>query len=225
MDAGCEILPRNKQKLTEIFRHLDKHDQLFWSYAEYPIFNIVFWSKQNLLDRVEKDYGLTELIGVPKIWAGNFGLVKTRENLLLVDEWCHLAAAENYRLLDDSPSPNPQNHLFFDHRHDQSILSFLVAVHKMESSGSAFNFCYGKQHVERWPVLLEKPFLAMRNDSYKSQIDAILASRDDSRQADYQMHRKADSVFRNEQLIGWSQEAAKILTAKHRNVLVELGLL
>jgi len=225
MDAGCEILPRNKQKLAGIFRHLDEHDQLFWSYQQYPIFNIVFWSKQNLLDRVEKDHGLSELNGVPKVWAGNFGLVKTPENLSLVDEWCRLATADNYRLLDDSPSPTPQKRLFLGHRHDQSILSLLVAVHKMKSFGSAFDFCYGKPHLEQWPILMEKPFLAARNDSYISQVNTVLESLDQNRPADSQMPDKNDSTLRSEPLIGWSQEVAESLTKKHRQVLIDLGLL
>lgn len=224
-DAGCEILPQNSRQLKKLLNHLVFHDQLLWSYAEYPIFNVAFWSKQNLLDKAGQEFGLTDLIKIPKVWAGNIGLVKSKRNLLLVDDWIRLSTTENYTFLDDSATSVPQVYPYFGHRHDQSILSLLIHAYRIETCGSAFNYCYGEPHVKQCSSLLNKPFLAMRNDSHESQIEPILKSLR-IRSPEY-LHKLADKlVFHKPRpIMAWSEETAVQLTSKHKDTLIEFGLM
>lgn len=224
-DAGCEILPQNSKRLARLLDHLNSHDQMLWNYAEYPIFNTIFWTKQNLLDSATREFGLNNLPRIPQVWAGNVGFVKTRKNLALADDWYRLATADNYSLLDDTPSSAPQIFPFFEHRRDQSILSLLVAAYGIKRSGSAFNYCYGEPHVKLWPILLDKPFLAMRNRSPVSQIEPIQRSLTTALRRYLQRLASKMPYYEQEPLIGWSQDRAESLTSKYRDELITLDLM
>jgi hypothetical protein len=224
-DAGCEILPSNRNQLSRLFNHLNNHDAMVWNYAEHPIFNLVFWTKQNLLDRAAQEFGLTNPIKIAKVWAGNIGLVKTKRTLSLVDDWFRLSTADNYCLVDNTPASAPQRCLLVEHRFDQSILSVLVAAYGIERCGSAFDYCYGRPHVERWPILLDKPFLAMRNRGPESQIEPIrLSLKFEIRR---QMQRMVGIIRSSERapLNGWSHQRANELTMKYGHELITLGLM
>jgi hypothetical protein len=223
-DAGCEILPQNKEQLSSLLDCLNSNDHMVWNYAEYPIFNVVFWTKQNLLDRVAQEFGLINQLTIPKVWAGSFGFVKTTMNLSLADDWFRLAKADNYSLLDDTPASTPERYLFIEHRHDQSILSILVAAYGIERCGSAYDYSYRKEHVERWPILLDKPFLAMRNHGPESQVEPV------RRLLKFTVRRHMQKLTASMQderasLNGSAHDLAIKLTSEYRDELIKLGLM
>ena len=213
-DAGCEILPENKKTFSKILDYLNHHDQMVWSYAILPVLNLVFWSKQTLLDRAESEFGLTNLPKIPQVWAGNIGLVKTKKSASLLDDWWRLATTDSYSLIDDTPAPTPQRYLFFEHRCDQAILSMLIAAHGIEGCGSAADYEYGREHIVRWPALLHKPFLAMRNRTPHSQVPRSFLL-----QIRKYLLPGLTGLER-----GWSHDRALELTLKHRHQLRLLGL-
>lgn len=55
-----------------------------------------------------------------QLWAGCLYLVKDRRTVELVDSW--LQSCRDAHLLTDSPSAAPNDPMFTDHRHDQSVL-------------------------------------------------------------------------------------------------------
>jgi hypothetical protein len=219
-DAGCEILSWNRASLSKILSHLNTHDNILWSYQGYCALNLIFWTKQNLLDRAQKEFGLANLLELPGVWAGSIGLTKTTNNLALVDDWFRLATEDNYALLDSTPSPTPQQHRFFDHRHDQSILSVLAAAYGIDGYGCAADYEFGAEHVERWPVLLDKPFLAMRNRTATSIVERMQKS------IKLRIKKRIkELVHVSDFCRGWTHVRASDLHQTYKDEFVQLGLL
>jgi hypothetical protein len=227
LDAGCEILPQNRSGLSSLLGHLNSSDHLVWDYSDYPIFNLVFWTKQNLLDRAEREFGLTDPLRLPKVWAGGFGLVKTKRNVSLLEDWFRLSTSDNYHLVDDTPAPTPQRYPYFEHRHDQSILSILVAVYGIASHGRALDYDYNKQSIERTRIALDKPFLALRNCNAKSQVELFgpsmgFVAKRKIRRLIVLMRGRGEQVPTSYET---TRDLANRLTFEYRRELVALGLL
>ena len=112
LDAGCEILPENRAEFALMLDHLKKNGTIFFDWSDYPIFNLPFWTKQSLLDEIQKEFGLSDLLRVSNICAGGLGLVKCPKNIAFLTDWYRLATKDNYHLIDDTPSKVPQKYLF-----------------------------------------------------------------------------------------------------------------
>jgi glycosyltransferase involved in cell wall biosynthesis/GR25 family glycosyltransferase involved in LPS biosynthesis len=123
LDAGCEMNPLKRDMYHRYFKHV-KRDLVIGTKL-YDLSDIQF-TKMDLLRYMgmEGDYD--------KICKGQrqAGLImmyvcpRVRE---LVKEWYDIACT--YNLLDDSPSVEPNNGCFIEHRHDMAIFSLLTKKH------------------------------------------------------------------------------------------------
>lgn len=173
LDAGCEILPENSAKFEPMFEHIASNGNAFFDYSRYAIFNLAFWSKQSLLDELQQEFGGCDWLRTPKIWAGGFGLTKSDENIALLNDWHRLATRDNYRLVDDTPSTVPQIYPFFEHRHDQAILSGLKAIRKFPNYRPASDFDWVNISEDVSESALAQPFLQSRNATGLSRVDEM----------------------------------------------------
>jgi len=176
LDAGCEILPENRAGFEPLLRHIVSNGNAFFDYSRYAVFNLAFWSKQDLLDQLQQEFGSVDWLRTPKIWAGGFGLMKSDENIAFLRDWLRLATQDDYHLVDDTPSRSPQMYTFFEHRHDQSILSGLKAVYKFPDSQPASDFDYVNIGQDMMEVALAQPFLMSRNATGDSRIEQMKRS-------------------------------------------------
>ena len=173
LDAGCEILPENAGKFAPMLDHVVNNGNAFFDYSRYAVFNLPFWCKQSLLNVLQQEFGLVDCLRVPKIWAGGFGLAKSDENIAFLSDWYRLATKDNYRLVDDTPSEAPQIYPFFEHRHDQSILSGLKAVRKFPNYRPASEVDWVNISQDVAGVALAQPFLMSRNETGVSRIEEM----------------------------------------------------
>lgn len=173
LDAGCEILPENSAQFEPMFEHIASNGNAFFDYARYAVFNLAFWSKQSLLNEVQQEFGVVDWLRTPKIWAGGFGLTKSNENIALLKDWYRLATKDNYHLVDDTPSKVPQIYPFFEHRHDQSILSALKAIRKFPNYRPASEIDWVNISQDVAARALAQPFLQSRNATGISRIEEM----------------------------------------------------
>lgn len=133
MDAGCALWPTKaaKQRFREYVEIVRTHSTgVFGFSTEYPNKQ---WSKMDIF----KHFNATseEDLNKPQIMSGASLWRKCETSLKMATEWYETMAA-NYNLIDDTPSKEPNDPLFQENRHDQSILTMIF--HK-----------YGAPHTEK----------------------------------------------------------------------------
>lgn len=173
LDAGCEILPENSAKFEPLFEHVVRNGNAFFDYSRYAVFNLAFWSKQSLLHELQQEFGVVDWLRTPKIWAGGFGLTRSDDNIALLKDWYRMATKDNYQLVDDTPSRVPQVYPFFEHRHDQSILSGLKALRKLPNYRPASEIDWVDISQDVAEVVLAQPFLQTRNATGESRVEEM----------------------------------------------------
>lgn len=157
LDAGCEINGADVAgRRFLIYRDLARARGLFAMHTDLPL---AHWCKGDLLEQT----GLRDrAMDLRTVEPGVSLYCPTDSTLALVDDWIELATRDSYHLLDDSPSRSPDPDGFVEHRHDQAILTCVVAdlpecVIPQESSfpgrwtadGAAFPFWVTRN---RWPM-------------------------------------------------------------------------
>ena len=64
------------------------------------------------------------VMNTPQVWAGFVLLRKSFDSIRFISEW--LTYVQDYRIVTDAPNLfGPNDEIFKDHRHDQSVLSLL----------------------------------------------------------------------------------------------------
>jgi len=207
LDAGCEILPENSAQFEPMFEHIASNGNAFFDYARYAVFNLAFWSKQSLLNEVQQEFGVVDWLRTPKIWAGGFGLAKNDTNIALLKDWYRLATKDSYHLIDDTPSKVPQVYPFFEHRHDQSILSGLKAIRKLPNYRPASEIDYVNIGQEMMEVVLAQPFLQSRNARGTSRVEEMKR---------YPLPRGATTS---------THQIGNVMSRKNMSILIELDLM
>ena len=171
LDAGCEILSDNKDKFRLMLDQCASTGNLFFDYAAFPILNAPFWTKQSLMDRFRAEFGLTEFLRIPTVWAGGFGLVKNEKNLSFLEDWLRYCVINDYHFVDDSVAPEPLTYSFFEHRHDQAIMSLLAHYYVYPSYCSAAQIDFVQIGSDWAEHAYAQPFLAYRNPKGVSALE------------------------------------------------------
>jgi hypothetical protein len=81
------------------------------------------WQKMDVVRRLGMS---TEALETGQILGGVVALRVDDSNIDLTQEWLELCVADNYHLVDDSPSEINEHSEFIEHRHDQSLFSALI---------------------------------------------------------------------------------------------------
>jgi hypothetical protein len=174
LDAGFEIV--NRLALNRMLALTSRSGSFVLSSAKYASLNAIYWCKQDLLDKMQREFSIKRTNGIPTHSAGCIAFVKNQKNLSLAEDWYRIASSDAH-LIHDTPSIAPQQALYFEHRGDQAIFNFLIAAYNMPIAGHFFDYDYRLDDVRRWPALLDRPFLALRNRSATSEIEKLLALR------------------------------------------------
>ena len=177
LDAGCEILPENSAKFEPLLHHAAKNGNAFFDYSRCAVFNLAFWCKQSLLNELQQEFGVVlDWLRTPKSWAGGFGLAKSDQNIAFVNHWLRFATKDDYHLVDDTPSKVPQIYPFFEHRHDQSIMSALKAIYKFPNYRPAAEIDWTDISQDVAEAALAQPFLQSRNATGVSRVEEMKRS-------------------------------------------------
>lgn len=119
LDSGSSINMNGGSKLTEYIRNFTEDGKSIFAF-EMPQHLEKCWSKDNLLhflNTTEADRNSGQIM------ATFFYLVNNPASNVFIENIIKTAEAHNFSLLDDSPSNQPNDSCFKDHRHDQSIFS------------------------------------------------------------------------------------------------------
>lgn len=123
-DAGCDIIPSQRYKIIDFFHKLVNSPTLCNVSVEM---NREFciekkWTKMNLFKHLQCEY-LTDSY---QFHATYFILKKCKKTMDMVSLWYNICCKENYIYLSDiQDSLIPNDPIFHDHRHDQSIFSLI----------------------------------------------------------------------------------------------------
>ena len=117
-DAGCEILVNNKPQFENLI-NLAKSDKSGFISFEMRCNIEKKWTKSDLFDYLN----CFDLKDTPQLHATYFVVKKCEKSMDIVKQWYNISSI--YSLLDDTPSKIPNDVVFNEHRHDQSILSLL----------------------------------------------------------------------------------------------------
>jgi hypothetical protein len=132
LDAGCTI-----KSDTAYARQRFQHYISLLQQSNHSSFGFQLgqpekqWTKMDLVQRI---FGTTNTpCRETGQLVGGIALIKaTAESRQLVNEWYEIAQADNYHYLNDSPSRLPNDVVFVEHRHDQSIFSLLRKKYGVE---------------------------------------------------------------------------------------------
>ena len=151
--------------VNEVLNKIEEGDYLFYMDSSYyftedftPLYedflkenDFLIWENKpnesnNPLKRlckmdVIKKYDMENKVileNVNEFWAGTFIIKKTPKTVDLIKEWLTMCC--NKHDITDEPSEVANHPYFFDHRHDQSLLS--IILHKNNIQGQVFERKY-----------------------------------------------------------------------------------
>jgi hypothetical protein len=120
VDSGCELNKNGLPKLEQYYQECLNTDGLFFS-LDLPECQ---WTKMDTYRRIMADND--EYLMTRQIITTTFLLRNTSITRELVGRWKDICVEKGGHYLDDSPSELPNDPIFRENRHDQSILSLLV---------------------------------------------------------------------------------------------------
>ncbi len=120
VDSGCELNGNGLEKLQQYYEECIETEGVFFT-LDLPE---VQWTKMDTYRRIVGDND--EYLMTRQIISGIFFLKNTIMIRELIQKWIDICVEDGGKYLDDSPSTLPNNSIFRENRHDQSIWSLLL---------------------------------------------------------------------------------------------------
>ena len=167
LDAGCEL---NKYgfKMLNIYLELTQQFDLLAFHSYEGLFHESYknsteeWTKQYTINYLKSKLLLVDG-DKPMIEAGIIFIKNNNKTKDFIENWLSLCLAEDYSLVNDDNFGIIESSVFREHRHDQSIFSYLM---------HANNFGFTLKNDSYQPLLfnqnfydIEAPIIALRNRS------------------------------------------------------------
>ena len=132
-DAGCSFNIKNKAKLEEWFEIVSKSDtgifsECFGPYTEYE------WTRGDLYEYINKTYNKENINifdGTLQCGATSIIICKNEKSVDFINQWYDVMT-NHFHLCTDEPSTIPNHPKFKENRHDQSVLSLLAKIYKID---------------------------------------------------------------------------------------------
>ncbi|MDY4400318.1 hypothetical protein [Helicobacter bilis] len=127
IDIGCEFQIEGRKRLQEMIDEIRKNEIMGVMVGGHHIEKV--WTKASVFQHFgvlnDKHYTDTRQIA-----SGLVMLCKTQRTQAIMQEWLNVFY-HHFELVDDSPSPIPNDESFIENRHDQSIWSILNKKHNI----------------------------------------------------------------------------------------------
>jgi len=120
VDSGCELNKNGLEKLQQYYQECLDTEGVFFT-LDLPE---IQWTKMDTYRHIIGDDD--EYLMTRQIISGIFLLKNTVMIKELVQKWIDICVEDGGRYLDDSPSMLPNDGIFRENRHDQSIWSLLL---------------------------------------------------------------------------------------------------
>jgi len=120
VDSGCELNKNGLEKLKQYYEECLETEGVFFT-LDLPE---IQWTKMDTYRRINgdnNDYMLTRQIIATSFFVKNTPMIKE-----LIQEWINIGVENKGHYLNDSPSNLPNDEIFRENRHDQSIWSLLL---------------------------------------------------------------------------------------------------
>lgn len=153
-DSGCELNICGKDRFMEYIKLVQSYDSLG--------FMMEHLEKRYTKGDVFKYLDANHLKDTGQLLGGIFFLRKTDFNMKFIEELNNLYCVNDYMLISDKLSIEPNDSEFIDHRQDQSIFSILYKKHNMYSIKDETYFAPNWEHGNSFPIW------AARNNSIHS---------------------------------------------------------
>jgi len=131
VDSGCELNKNGLEKLQQYYDECVKTEGVFFT-LDLPE---IQWTKMDTYRHIIGDND--EYLMTRQIISGIFFLKNTSMIRELVQKWIDICVESGGKYLDDSPSNIPNDEIFRENRHDQSIWSLLL---KQRAESHDFTF-------------------------------------------------------------------------------------
>lgn len=141
VDSGCELNKNGLNKLTQYYEECLETSGVFFT-LDLPE---IQWTKMDTYRRIvgkSNEYMMTRQIISGIFFMKNNDLMRS-----IVDKWKTISTEDNGSYLDDSPSNIPNDLIFRENRHDQSILSLIM---KVEAESHDFTFHEDETYETIW---------------------------------------------------------------------------
>jgi len=121
LDAGCELnINFESERRFLDYVKIAKDSGICIMRTSYLLTS---WCKQDTLNSLS----IRSDSSIRTVEPGVLFLTKSDVNTELMEQWIYWSTKSNYHHLDDSPSKAPNGLNFVEHRHDQSLLTALLA--------------------------------------------------------------------------------------------------
>jgi hypothetical protein len=138
-DAGCYLIIKHKKRLYDYFNILENSDYGLLVF-DFPDIEKKY-NKGDLLKYFQQlgydKFDMEKIKNSNQIIATYMIIKKNNHSMAFVGKWYELCS--HYNLINDSPSTEPNDTLFLDHRHDQAIFSLLVKTYGAEILPGEYN--------------------------------------------------------------------------------------
>ena len=113
------------EKFTDLYqKHLEKNDLLVFKNKPNESTNCMkHLCKMDVVIKYNM-YNKLFIENVEEYWAGCIFIKKTENTMEIMKEWLQMCC--NHDDITDSPSQNQNYRYFWDHRHDQALLSIIL---------------------------------------------------------------------------------------------------
>jgi len=131
VDSGCELNRNGLEKLKQYYEECLETEGVFFT-LDLPE---IQWTKMDTYRRVigeNDDYMMTRQIIATSFLMKNTPLMRS-----VVQKWKDILLENDGHYLDDTPSKLPNDPIFKENRHDQSVLSLIL---KVEAESQDFTF-------------------------------------------------------------------------------------
>lgn len=136
LDCGCELDNDNINSLNCLIQNVIKHEILYTSTHRMES----YWTKKDLIHKLNINADDSFFLHNAQIQAGALIIMKTANTVKLYEDIYNICCSDNYHYIDDTPSILPNNNPFYNHRHDQSILSLMIKLYKKKLGDYFGNF-------------------------------------------------------------------------------------
>lgn len=121
-DVGCEIMNSSEAllDLKELINKCNAYDIIYTDPEQIE----KKWTKMDLINFM----GLNndEIKNSKHVQAGILFLKKNDKIMSLIEDWYNISCSSNYHFINDEPSTSPNDPIFIEHRHDQSIFNMAL---------------------------------------------------------------------------------------------------
>ena len=116
------------ERFGELYKPLLTQDLLVWrNKPNEPSYSLKNWCKMDIIKKYNI-YNAVFLSNMEACWAGAMVMRKTEHVTNMLNEWLTMSCCDD---ITDRPSAEPNSREFFDHRHDQSLLSIVLWKYKV----------------------------------------------------------------------------------------------